>query len=758
RDLSRTPLFQVSLALQNMPLPEGGPEGLEMTPRELPAGTAKYDLSLGLREQGGVFCAVLEYASDLFDRTTAHRLCEQWTRLLAAAVAAPATPLTELPLASEAQLQQVLWEWSGAGRRLPEDIDGTLHGLFAARVAGSPDSPALVFEDHVVTYGELQARAERLASRLRSLGVGPEVVVGLLAGRSIEAVVGILGVLQAGGAWLPLDPSYPTERMALLLRETAAPVLLAEAGAALPEVEGQVVALDAPNSLTPSPITSPLPGEGEGTPDNLAYVLYTSGSTGAPKGVAVPHRGVVNRLLRSRETYRIGPGDVMLQRAAGVFDVSVWELFGALASGARVGLPSQGLERDPRSLARLVAEQGVTLADFNPSALEAFLDQEDFAGAAASLRQVFAGGEAVPAELPARLAGAGFRTPLANMYGPTEASIDLLWRSCAPGEQLPAGTVPIGRSIPGTWAYVLDAQLSPLPVGIPGELWLGGVGLARGYLGRPDLTAERFLPDPFSPVPGGRLYRTGDLARFLTDGEVQFLGRVDEQVKIRGYRVEPGEIEAELARLPGVREAAVAVREDVPGERRLVGYVVSSSTPDELRAALAVLGQRLPAWMVPPVFVTLESLPRTPGGKVDRRVLPAPGALSAGVPAESFVAPRSDLERTIAAVWQEVLQLPRVGVQDNFFELGGSSLLLARLQSRLEKALGRELPLMELFRHPTVEALARHLAGGEAGQARREGRGEQARARTQTRQEAMRQLSQNRTRRRGPAGNGRGEG
>ncbi|HYG65036.1 MAG TPA: non-ribosomal peptide synthetase [Thermoanaerobaculia bacterium] len=504
----------------------------------------------------------------------------------------------------------------------------TLPGLFGIQAAEAPDAPALIFEDHVVTYGELAARAERLAVCLQDFGVGPEVVVGILSGHCIERVVGIIGVLMAGGAWLPLSPSDPWERVTSLLTDAAAPVLLAPAGSlSTPLPEGiRVLLFDGEPSMVPS--SNPfLTGEGarsKADPDNLAVVLYSSVPHGALEGAAVPHCGLSNRLLRICEAYDIRPRDVTLHQAASGSEALVWELFGPLVSGARVVLACPGTGQDLRSLARLMAEQGVTLAS-----LEALLDQPDVAACATALRQVFAGSEAVPAGLPAFPAAAGFQAPPGRADGP------------------------------GIRIDVLDAEQAPVAAGIPGELCLGGVGLARGYLGRPELTAERFLPDPFPPpavAGGGRLYRTGNLVRSLANGKLQFLGRISEPVKSRVF--------------------------------------------------------------------------------LDRPAM-----------AEPFVTPRGDLERTIAAAWREVLRLPRVGVREQFFEVGGSSLLLPRLQGLLEKALGRELAMMDLFRYPTIEELARHLADQKARETQ-PSRASQIRIRTQTRQEALLQLSNTRARHR----------
>ncbi|HYG65107.1 MAG TPA: amino acid adenylation domain-containing protein, partial [Thermoanaerobaculia bacterium] len=732
RDPARPPLFQAMLVLQAgrpqddpglaaFALGEAGARiglgGLVLESLPLAERRAQFELILRLAEEtsGGGLLVSLEHNADLFDTATAARMVEHFRTLLAGAVAGPDRCWADLPLLTEDERRQILGEWSGAGPR-PEDTDATLSGLFEAWVARTPQAPALVFEGESVSYGDLDARAERLAGRLRRLGVGPEVVVGLCAERSIEMVVGILGVLKAGGAWLPLDPALPRERLAQLLADAEVPVLLAKAAVlpGLPPMEGESTRLLLLDSAD-EPEEIPASRTSSATADNLAYVLYTSGSTGAPKAVAVPHRGVANRLLRAREAYGIRPGDAMLQRAAGGFDVSVWEIFGPLSSGARVVLARPGGQRDPRYLARLLDEQEVTLVNFTPSALDALLDEEGIAERAASLRQVFVGAEALPRDLPVRFFAAGLRAPLDNMYGPTEASIDLLWYSCRPDARLPEGsTVPIGRPIPGTRVHVLDARLAPVPAGIPGELWLGGVGLARGYRGRPDLTAERFLPDPLPTKPGERLYRTGDLARWLPGGDLEFLGRVDLQVKVRGVRVEPGEVEAVLRGRPGVREAAVAPRADATGRQGLVAYVVwdAPSVLDarELRSFLAA---RLPEAMVPAAFLPVPELPRTPSGKLDRRALAsAISGLFTTPPAGDgglHTPPRTPVEELLAGLWSELLGAERIGVRDDFFELGGHSLLATRMLARVSRLFGVELPVSAAFQFPTLAALAEQI-------------------------------------------------
>ena len=711
RDLSRQPLFQAMLMLHR---PQGAfaLPGLRCEPVEADPGTSIFDLGLYAWDRPQGLGAMLEYNADLFDAATAARFVDRFRTLLDGIAADPDAPLSRLPVMTADEAAR-LAAWNATERAYP----GTecVHQIIAAQAARTPDAVAVVFEDEQVTYAELDARANRLANHLRGLGVGPEVRVGVCAERAVELVVALLGTLKAGGAYVPLDPGYPRDRLAYMLADSRVSVLLTQARLAerIPPHAARTVLLDAdwPRIAEES---AGAPEAGVGL-DHLAYVIYTSGSTGRPKGAENAHGGIRNRLLWMQEAFGLDGTDAVLQKTPFSFDVSVWEFFWPLMVGARLVVAKPEGHREPAYLARLIGQQGVTTLHFVPSMLQAFLEEPDLS-ACAPLRRVVCSGEALPAELAARFftrVGA----ELHNLYGPTEAAVDVTWWPCARDDE--RRSVPIGRPIANTRIHLLDARLHPVPIGVAGELYIAGVQVGRGYLGRRGLTAERFVPDPFSAQPGARMYRTGDLARWLADGGVDYLGRADHQVKVRGFRIELGEIEAALAAHPGVREAVVVARTDAPGETRLVAYLTSSgdSAPDA--AALREhLRAGLPEYMVPAAFVAMEALPLSPNGKVDRKALPAPEAKRDE--SLAFVAPRDETERAIAAIWREALGVEQVGVDDNFFDLGGHSLLLVRVHGRIREALGAQVTVVELFQHPTVGALAARLAGGgeEAGPAR----------------------------------------
>ncbi|HEX6861288.1 MAG TPA: amino acid adenylation domain-containing protein, partial [Thermoanaerobaculia bacterium] len=567
----------------------------------------------------------------------------------------------------------------------------------------TPDAVAVSFEGESLRYRELDARADGLAERLRRLGVRTEDRVGICAERSLELVVGLLGILKAGAAYVPLDPSYPRERLAAMLEDAGVPVLLTVERLlpGLPAHRARTVLLDA-GAGSDTPAES---GDGPG-PDNLAYVLFTSGSTGRPKGAMITHRAIVNRLLWMQDRYGLGPDDRVLQKTPFSFDVSVWEFFWPLLTGARLVLARPGGHQDSRYLARTIAEEGITVVHFVPSMLRLFLEEPE-AGRAAGLTRVIASGEALPPDLRQLFFERLPEVGLENLYGPTEAAVDVTFWDCRQGLERPA--VPIGRPVANTCIHLLDPAKQPVPLGVAGELHIGGVQVARGYLGRPDLTAERFLPDPTATAPGERLYATGDLVRRLPDGALEFLGRIDHQVKIRGFRIEIGEIEAVLGRHPAVRETLVLPRRDESGEVRLVAYLVHASgpppPPDDLKRHLR---EALPEHMVPSAFVLLDAFPLTPNGKVDRGVLATLGREQRETEAPR-VAPRTETERRLAAIWKQVLRVEEVGVHESFFELGGNSLLLLRLNRLLYEAFGRDLAIAQIFATPTISGLARFL-------------------------------------------------
>jgi amino acid adenylation domain-containing protein len=708
RDLSRSPLIQVLFALQNMRTSVFQAPGVSCEPVEIGEANVQFDLNLRMLDTGDAITGWLDYDTALFDAETAGRLSDHLIRLIRGVAADPAAEVTSVALLGPADRHRVLTELNAAAA--PRWPAGTLTTLLDQQARRSPERVAVRCGGTQLSYAGLHRRAERLAQRLREHGVGPETVVGVHLERSAELVIALLAVLKAGGAYLPLDPGYPGQRLAFMLSDAAVPVVLTAPGSDLQLAEGSVTVLNVSAQAGRGRPRVRLPAA---EPENLAYVIYTSGSTGRPKGVQVPHRGIVNRLLGMQEAYRLRAGDTVLQKTPISFDVSVWELFWPLLAGARLVLAEPGGHRDPAYLARLIHDQRVTVCHFVPAMLHAFLDARP-AELCASLRLVVCSGEALPAGLARRFHRTLPDCDLENLYGPTEASVDVTSWSCRADWDRSA--VPIGRPVAGTRAYVLDRRMAPLPVGIPGELYLGGVQLARAYGGRPGLTAGRFVADPLS-VPGARLYRTGDLARWRPDGVLEYLGRADRQVKVRGFRVEPGEIEAALVSQPGVAQAVVTVREDQPGERRIIAYLTAAPAPaagartallPEPAALRAGLARTLPDHMIPAAFVPLPALPLDPNGKVDYPALPAPPPGPAGR-TTPYIAPRTAAERQIAALWREVLNRDRVGVTDNFFELGGDSMHAIRITG-LAREQGLDITSAELFTHQTVEAMAASLA------------------------------------------------
>jgi amino acid adenylation domain-containing protein len=700
RQLNRAPLFQALFILQNMPTPTLALPGLRLSATPSDGETAKFDLTLTMQEFGNRLVGALNYDADLFDAATAARLIKHFENLLRAIVAAPDQSLAALPLLAEDERRQQLVEWNDTQRDYAPDA--CLHELFEAQAERTPDATALVYENKRLTYAELNARANRLAHHLMSLGVGPESRVGVLLERSPEMVVSLLAVLKAGGAYVPLDPEYPRERLVYMAEDAGLAVLLTHSRllGELPVGAARVVCLDlARAAVAAQPAHAP---EGGATPDNLAYVIYTSGSTGRPKGAMLQHRGVCNRLLWMQDEYRLTADDRVLQKTPFSFDVSVWEFFWPLITGAQLVLARPGGHQDAAYLVALIVERGITVLHFVPSMLQVFLLAERVENCR-SLRLVMCSGEALPSELQERFF-ARLDAELHNLYGPTEASVDVSYWACR--RESVATSVPIGRPIANTQLYILDKRLRPVPLGGAGELHIGGVSLARGYLSQPDLTAERFIPDPFSGVSGARLYRTGDLTRYRPDASIEYLGRLDHQVKLRGYRIELGEIEAALVEHAGAREAVVLARADGAGQSRLVAYVVGAAgEPGNVSELRAHLKARLPEYMIPSAFVFLNELPLTPNGKVDRRALPEPGHDRPEL-ARRFVEPRNEVEAGVAAMWAEVLRVERVGVEDNFFELGGHSLLATQVVSRVREGFGVELPLRRLFEEPTVAGVA----------------------------------------------------
>ncbi len=704
RDRSRNPLFQVLFVVQNTPKRSTAFPGLTATPVEIDSATAKFDLSAALIERAGETTLRVEYRTELFEAATIARLLEHYRNLLEAIAADAEQRIGALALLAPAEKRRITVAWNQTRRDYP--TDKTVQELFEAQAEQSPDAEALVFEDRRLSYGELNRRANRVAHYLRTLGVGPEALVGLCLERSVEMVVGILAILKAGGAYVPLEPGYPRERLEFLLADTGAAVVLTDERSRdrLPPSQARVICLDRDRQLfekEPEPNPARVNSD-----DHAAYVIYTSGSTGRPKGVINVQRGLRNRLQWMQATYRLTAEDRVLQKTPFTFDVSVWEFLWPLISGARLVLARPDGHRDPEYLIRLIQTAGITTLHFVPSMLAVFLQAAGVEGCA-TLRRVFCSGEALSAEL-ARGFFARSGAALYNLYGPTEASIDVTAWACRRDGADPI--VPIGRPIANTEIYILDRYRAPVPAGVAGDLYIGGVGLARGYLNRPELTAKSFVAHPFSAAAGARLYKTGDRARYLASGDIEFLGRADDQVKLRGLRIELGEIEAALGENPAVQQRAVIVREDTPGDQRLVAYVVAAPGFNPSAGALrAALQQKLPEAMVPAAFVFLPELPLSGNGKLNRQALPPPDPESRALDQE-FVAPRTPSETALAKIWAALLKTDRVGVHDNFFQLGGHSLLATQAVSRINDAFGVSLSLARFFETPTVAGLAAAIA------------------------------------------------
>ncbi|MDX3752858.1 non-ribosomal peptide synthetase [Streptomyces sp. AK08-02] len=697
RSLARHPLFQVLFSFQADAALELDLGTLRTEREPVEFDMAQFDLALHLFEHSAPvgIRGFLEFRTDLFDDSTAEALTQRLVRLLSFVTAHPDQPLSRAGLLSPEELHNVSEGWNDTSHPAPHT---TLSALFEEQADRTPQATALVHGRTRLSYGELNTRANRLAHQLIAGGAGPEQVVAVSLPRSAELVIALLAVLKSGAAYLPMDPALPPDRVAFIHQE-AAPVLVVDDAAAVGRTSDQ-------------PGTNPAAELGGADPQNPAYVIYTSGSTGRPKGVVIPHRGITNRLLWMQATFALDADDRVLQKTPASFDVSVWEFFWPLIAGATLVVAEPEGHRDPAYLSDLIEAEGVTTVHFVPSMLSAFLDDPDITRCP-SLRRVICSGETLPPDLVAR-AHRHFDAELYNLYGPTEASVDVTWWHCRRHSAEAAhGPVPIGRPVWNTRVHVLDDNLRQVPPGVCGELYLSGVQLARGYLRRPGLTAERYVPDPFEGG-GARMYRTGDLARWRADGVLEFVGRADQQVKIRGFRIEPGEVEAALTEMSEVAQAVVTVREDRPRDRMLVGYVVpvAGATPDS-RALRAALASRLPEYLLPAAIVVLAELPVTASGKTDHRALPAPD-FSSG--AENYRAPGTPLESLLCELFATTLGLSRVGVDDNFFDLGGNSLLSVRLAGDLRRRTGRELPLRLVFAAQTVSVLARALeTGTESG-------------------------------------------
>jgi len=694
RSLNRQPLFQVLLTLQTWE--ETHLEGLELTFMNTRREVTKFDLSLFLSETDSGLYSWFAYNSDLFDGPTIARLLKHFHTLLEGIAANPEARLSELPLMTKEERQQ-LEQWNQTQSEY--EREKCVHQLFELQAARQPNAVAVVHGEKQISYGELNRRANQLAHYLRAHGVGLETRVGVLMERSANWILALLGILKAGGVYVPLDGSYPAGRLRFMLDDADIRLLLTERGQ--PQIEAsEVVYLDQgwewlENESAENP-------ENLTQAENLAYLMYTSGSTGQPKGVGVPHRAI-NRLVRNTNYVKFDENDRVAQISNASFDAATFEIWGALLNGSRLVILEKEMALSPKELGKQLIEHEIsvmflTTALFNQTALSR---PEIFA----SLKYMIFGGDAVDPRAVQRVLEEGKPQHLVNGYGPTEGTT---FTTCydAQAAGIGARTIPIGQPISNTEVWVLDQQSRIVPVGVPGELCIGGDGLARGYMGRPELTAEKFVPHPYSRNPGARLYRTGDLVRYREDGNIEFLKRMDQQVKVRGFRVELGEIESTLNQYWAVVESVVVDRKDDSGDTRLIAYIVPEQgvEPASLEL-LTFLQEKLPSYMLPSAFIAIKEIPLTPNGKVDRRALPAPEQIGASTGA-GFIAPRTEMEQLVAEIWRETLGVTQVGVESNFFDLGGHSLLATRVMNRIRERCGVELPLRVLFEFPTVVSLA----------------------------------------------------
>jgi amino acid adenylation domain-containing protein len=702
RNLGQNPLFQVLFSFQNMPRQAFELAGLKVSFLDHGDATAKFDVSAFLSETTEGVRGRIEYNTDLFDATTIWRLGEHYSKLLESAVANPEEKVSHLSILTDKERKEILVDWNSTQREYPNDV--ALHQLIDQQSLRTPKAVAVSMGNEQITYRQLNERANQLANYLQQRGVGPETLVGIFLERSIDMIVALVGVLKAGAAYIPLDPAYPAERIAFIVEDAGIPLLITQQNLIpiLPVSKATLVEIDAASDH--------ISRESKGTPridigqDGLAYVLYTSGSTGKPKGVQITHRNLVSFLLSMQSEPGLKSSDSLLAVTTLSFDIAGLEIYLPLITGAQVILTSRPEAADSRRLHELLKRRKPTVMQATPATWRMLIDS----GWKGSPKlKILCGGEALPGDLSSQLLPRC--AELWNMYGPTETTV---WSSVY-RVQTPSATAPIGKPIANTTFYVLDSQLQPVPIGVAGELFIGGDGVARGYFCRPELTAQKFVDDPFVAKNNRKLYRTGDLARFLADGNVQYLGRTDFQVKIRGFRIELGEIESVLAQHPGVQQGVVAAREDAPGDRRLVAYVVPH--PGEhlsISEARSYLKQSLPDYMLPSALVELTALPLTPNGKVDRKALPKPDFQPAA--SSVIVPPRDEIEARLLQVWKEILKTDSIGITDNFFDLGGHSLLAVRLMDEIRKITGAEIPLTALFQGATVEHLAGIIRGSTA--------------------------------------------
>lgn len=700
RSLSYSPLFQVMFILQNAPKQHLKLPGLALDELEFDSGTAKFDLTVDMAEVDDGLSCVCEYNTDLFESATIIRMLGHFQSLLEGIVSDPGQRLLALPLMREFEQHQLLLEWNETAVVYPHEA--CIHELFAAQAERTPETVALICRDRSITYAELNSRANQLAHYLRGRGVGQGVLVGICVERSIEAVLGLLGILKAGGAYVAMDPAYPSQRLAFMLGDSQASILLTmqQLRHCVPGYIGEIICLDTDWAVISSESTAN-PDSGVHS-DDLAYVIYTSGSTGTPKGVLSPHRASVNRFSWMWHQWRFHSEEVCCQKTTLNFVDSVWEIFGPLLQGVRnVIIPDEVLE-DPERLVDTLAVHRVTRIVLVPSLLRFLFDSIPHLGhKIPDLKLWITSGEALTLQLAKRFEENVPDATLINLYGSSEVAADVTHYMVKNSQFL--DRIPIGRPIANTQVYVLDSAFNPVPIGVVGEIHVGGENLAKGYLNNPELTSQKFIPDPFSKNPGARLYRTGDRGRFLPDGNIEFLGRVDNQVKLRGIRIELGEIESVLCSHPSIHAAVVAVS-GTEGAERLIGYVVRNRSAVAASELRRFVRDKLPEHMTPASFVMLETLPLLPNGKVDRRALPEPDQEHRRIEQE-YIPPRNDMEEKLAGIMTEVLKVDRIGVHDNFFEMGGHSLLGMQVVARVRKVFRVELPLRSLFEEPTIAGL-----------------------------------------------------
>jgi amino acid adenylation domain-containing protein len=711
RQSGHNPIYNIGLQLQNFPLDWYFSDDVVAVPIPVDISVAHLDLRWTAQEFKGKMIIDCEYDTAIFAHETVTRMLQHFQQLTEKIVLEIDKPLKSINMLPEEELDLLLHTWNQTTREYL--LNFSLHQLIEIQVDKTPEEIAVIYENNYLSYAELNHQANQLAHYLQNLGVKPETLVGICLERSLDMIIGLLAILKAGGAYIPIDPDYPDSRIAFMIQDSEVSLLLTQRKFVekLPEFSGVIICLDQDSSEWTNqdrenprnPVNS----------DNLAYVIYTSGSTGQPKGAMNTHKGIVNRLLWMQETYQLTSEDRVLQKTPFSFDVSVWEFFWPLLTGAKLIFAQPGGHRDSNYLANLITQEGITTLHFVPSMLQVFLEEPNVT-LCQSLRQVFCSGEALPISLQKRFFER-LSCQLHNLYGPTEAAVDVTYWACQADDD--STSVPIGCPIANTQLYILDSALQPVPLGAKGELYIGGVGVARGYLNRPKLTAEKFLRNPFSANPQGRLYKTGDLARYRADGNIEYLGRLDFQVKLRGFRIELGEIETALTEHPQVREALVMPKSDHQTTIALIAYLVlqgpgsqetQAQNTDLIAQLRTFLANKLPEYMVPNTFVVLESMPLNANGKVDRRSLPEPDT-AMNLEETAYIAPRNSLEETLSAIWQEVLGLEKISINQNFFHLGGHSLLATQVINRIREKFSVTLPLRSLFEKSTIAELGEYL-------------------------------------------------